>query len=80
MREHTSEFSGLKSINIPSRAYGGTQRPPLTQFSHNTTALQQQHNSFTTTTQQLHNHNTTTGCEVVVLWLNCVRGGRCVPP
>jgi len=20
------------------------------------------------------------GCEVVVLWLNCVRGGRCVPP
>ena len=57
---------------VSSCCYGGTQRPSLTQFSHNTTASQPQHISSTTTTQQLHNHNTKLlccCCKAVMLWL-----------
>jgi len=54
---------------LSSCYYGGLQRPPLTQFSHNTTTSQ--HN--TTASQQQHNSSITTpqSCCVVVVKLLC---------
>jgi len=63
-------------------------------LSHNLATTQQLHNHNTSAPQPQHNSSITTtqsccvvvvkllccGCEVVVLWLNCVRGGRSVPP